>query len=68
MFLDIPTRETTREFHYIFLGVAAIHTEGVEFHQFAGIVFVGMTFLIGLIIEIDHHGGRMCRCPNEIAK
>ena len=68
MFLDIPARETTREFHHILLSVAAVHAEGVKFHQFAGIIFVGMAFLVGLIVEIDHHGGRMRRRPNQVAE
>ena len=68
MFFDRPARETTREFHHVALSVAAVHAEGVEFHEFARIIFVGMTLLVDVVIEIDQHRGRMCRRPHEIAE
>src|SRR5262249_52907278 len=38
--IDRPTCETTRDLLYVFLGIAAINSQGVKFHQLARVVFV----------------------------
>src|SRR5689334_21107832 len=38
--VDAPSRETSRDFLHISLGVAAVHAEGVQLHQLAGVVLV----------------------------
>jgi hypothetical protein len=50
------------------LSVAAVDAERMQFHQFTCVVFIGMTFLVGLVVEIDHHRWRMRRCPHKVAE
>src|SRR5580658_4323730 len=48
--LQRPSGEDARYFGHILLGVAAIHTKGVKFHQFAAVVFIeSVTLALGLI-------------------
>src|SRR5260370_34506698 len=38
--LDAPAREHLRQLGDVLLRVAAVHTEGVKFHDFASVVFI----------------------------
>src|SRR5882672_9566497 len=46
-----PAGEAARDFGDVFLRIAAVHTECVQFHQFASIIFVepALIFLRGLL-------------------
>jgi len=68
MFLDRPAREATREFHHVLLTVTAIDSEGVEFHEFAGVILVRRALMVGLIVEIDQHRRRMRGRPHQVAE
>ncbi len=68
---DGPAGEAARDFGDVLLGVAAIDAEGVEFHEFAAVVFVEtlLLFLAGAevrvgadrlpVVEIEEHGGAL---------
>src|SRR5580698_11096387 len=48
--LQCPSREHPRYFGHIFLGVTASYSQGVQFHQFAAVVFVQAAALsLGLV-------------------
>src|SRR5208283_1181248 len=50
---DGPAGEAAGDFGDVLLGVAAIHAEGVKFHQFAAVIFVEATlrlFVLRLLL------------------
>src|SRR3954465_14712388 len=56
-----PTGETPRDLHHVLLRIATMHTEGVQLHQLARIVFVWALIRFPAAIyppiEIPEHGG-----------
>ncbi len=42
---DGPTREATRDFLHVFLGVAAVNAERMQFHQLARVIFIDAALL-----------------------
>src|SRR5260370_24529660 len=48
--LDAPAREHLRQLGDVLLRVAAVHTEGVKFHDFASVIFIQAAgaILVGL--------------------
>ena len=63
-----PTRERTRHFLHIGLGIATVHPQRVQFHQFTGIVLVGLAFAITLVVQIDQHGWAMGAGSEQVSK
>ena len=68
MFLNCPTSKAARQLHHVILRLAAVNAQRVQLHQFTCIVFVGMVFVVGLVIQVNHHRWRVCRSPQEIAE
>ena len=46
---DGPAGEAARYFGHILLRVAAVDTQGVQFHQFAAVVFIQSTRMLVLL-------------------
>src|SRR5262249_34258574 len=46
--IDGPTREGPCHFRYVLLRVTSIDTQGVEFHQLAGIVLINARLSLGI--------------------
>ena len=44
--VDRPSGETARDFLHVLLGVTAIHAEGVQLHDFAGVILVDAAFFL----------------------
>ncbi len=51
-----PAGENARQGHHVVLGVAAIHTQGVQFHQLTRVIFVGMILVADDLIQVSQHG------------
>ncbi len=51
-----PTGEGAGGFLDVLFGVVA-DAEGEEFHEFAGVVFVGSGFFVLVVVEVFEHGG-----------
>src|SRR5215472_10307728 len=71
--VDTPPRQHLRQFGDIFLGVAAVHAESVQLHDFAGVVFVQSagTVLVRLRPRrylIDHAKGSAAELPALVAE
>ena len=54
--LERPAGERAGRLAHVVLGVVA-DARGKEFHQLPGVVLVGLSFAVGLGVEIDHHRG-----------
>ena len=52
-----PAGENVGEVGDIFLRVAGVDAEGVEFHDLAGVVFVQLAGVGAFLVEIAEHGG-----------
>src|SRR5215469_15057709 len=71
--IDTPSRQHLRQLGDIFLGVAAIHAESVQLHDFTGVVFVQSagTVLVRLRPRrhlVDHAKGSTAELPPLIAE
>ena len=66
--VDADTGEHPRQFLHIVLAVATVHAQGVQLHQFAGIVFVEMTGGVLLVVQIAQHGRVGGHRPQQIAE
>src|SRR5215472_12336703 len=71
--IDTPARQYLRQLGDIFLGVAAIHAESVQLHDFTGVVFVQSagTVLVRLRPRrylVDHAEGSTAELPSLIAE
>ena len=60
-----PAGEQARQFVHVLLGIASMHTQRMQFHQFARVIFIQATALIALhgavghalrLIEVIEHG------------
>ncbi len=56
-----PAGEAARDFLHIFLRVTAVDAEGVEFHDFARVIFVDAADLLRLVVD-GLHGRRRASC------
>ena len=67
-----PAREAARHFLNVALRVAAFHTQGMQFQQFAGIILIGVftaVFAVVLIVvQIAEHGRAMRRRDEHFPK
>ena len=64
---DAPAGEGAGDFLDVLLGVVA-DAEGEEFHEFAGVVFVGFAFAVLFAVEPDEHGGVVADGEEEVAE
>ena len=51
----LPAGEHFGEFSNVIVAVAAVGTEGVQFHHLAGVIFVPVVFTAELIVKIFQH-------------
>src|SRR5262249_6726133 len=67
-----PASKALGQFGDIALRVASVDSEGVQFEQLAGIVFVGLVagsgLLVFLAVEVDEHCRRCCRGADQISE
>ena len=57
---DAPSGQSAGCFPHVVLRVSAADAQRVQFHQFAAIVFVGLTRSVLVAIEINEHGSGGC--------
>ena len=60
--VECPTGEAARDFTHVLLGIAAVGAHGVQFHEFAGVVFVGVTSNVGIVGQILEHRATVGAC------
>ncbi len=70
--MQAPAGQAAGRFEDIVLGVAAVDSQRVQFHQFAAVVFVGSLLRVGaavlVAVEINQHGWGGRRGADQIAE